>query len=81
MIDDQVHGVIFVVDSSSEKEIAEAAPVLQNAMTHATMANKPLLLYVRHILSSINYKGIDVAFSSVVSPTNATSRRLWTSRD
>ncbi|CEG37879.1 adp-ribosylation factor-like protein 13b isoform x1 [Plasmopara halstedii] len=39
------HGVIFVVDSSSESSVLQAANVLEAAMTNELMINKPLLVF------------------------------------
>lgn len=44
LTDLQVHGVIFVVDSSRESAVQEAAGVLSDAMVHDMMADKPLLV-------------------------------------
>ncbi|KAE9356001.1 hypothetical protein PR003_g2542 [Phytophthora rubi] len=40
-----VHGVIFVVDSSSENAVLQAANVLEESMANEVMANKPLLIF------------------------------------
>ncbi|KAF1777159.1 P-loop containing nucleoside triphosphate hydrolase [Phytophthora cactorum] len=40
-----VHGVIFVVDSSSENSVLQAANVLEESMTNELMVNKPLLIF------------------------------------
>ncbi|RLN57846.1 hypothetical protein BBJ29_002167 [Phytophthora kernoviae] len=39
------HGVIFVVDSSSENSVIQAASVLEESMANELMANKPLLIF------------------------------------
>ncbi|KAG6977766.1 hypothetical protein JG688_00000028 [Phytophthora aleatoria] len=41
-----VHGVIFVVDSSGENSVLQAANVLEESMANELMVNKPLLMYV-----------------------------------
>ncbi|ETI43457.1 hypothetical protein L914_11091 [Phytophthora nicotianae] len=40
-----VHGVIFVVDSSSENSLLQAAIVLEESMANELMVNKPLLIF------------------------------------
>ncbi|KAG7393686.1 hypothetical protein PHYPSEUDO_004449 [Phytophthora pseudosyringae] len=39
------HGVIFVVDSSSENSVLQAANVLEESMANDIMVNKPLLIF------------------------------------
>lgn len=43
----QAHGVMFVVDSSSEHIVQQSAAILRDSMTNSLMANKPLLVYAR----------------------------------
>ncbi|RLN85413.1 hypothetical protein BBJ28_00015419 [Nothophytophthora sp. Chile5] len=40
-----VHGVIFVVDSSSENIVLQSAEILADSMANDLMANKPLLIF------------------------------------
>eukprot|EP00644_Phytophthora_capsici_P000054 jgi/Phyca11/100187/e_gw1.4.996.1 len=40
-----VHGVIFVVDSSNENAVLQAANVLEESMANELMINKPLLIF------------------------------------
>ncbi|KAE9327688.1 hypothetical protein PF008_g16332 [Phytophthora fragariae] len=40
-----VHGVIFVVDSSNENAVLHAANVLEESMANEVMTNKPLLIF------------------------------------
>ncbi|KAF1332015.1 Adp-ribosylation factor-like protein, partial [Globisporangium splendens] len=39
------HGVMFVVDSSSEQSVHQSAVILQDTMTNARMEDKPLLVF------------------------------------
>jgi hypothetical protein len=50
----QVHGVIFVVDSSSENAVLQAANVMEESMANELMAGKPLLVYVDTSVGSIS---------------------------
>uniref|UniRef100_H3HBF5 Uncharacterized protein n=1 Tax=Phytophthora ramorum TaxID=164328 RepID=H3HBF5_PHYRM len=39
------HGIVFVVDSSSENSVLQAANVLEESMANDLMTNKPLLIF------------------------------------
>ncbi|GLD95115.1 hypothetical protein PINS_up003740 [Pythium insidiosum] len=48
----QAHGIVFVVDSSSDTAIRESSKILADTMSHRAMARKPTLVYVYSIKDS-----------------------------
>lgn len=70
---EEVHALVFVVDATDRKQLAEAVTELKKIVQHEKMAGKPVLLFAnkQDVEDALGYSDILEAFAKVVKKGDA----------